>query len=434
MAEAVGLQVGNASEVQKTAPLPTETQGVKAQQQARMEEGRRGIVELGKKGIDLGESNEKTPEQIIENIPGWQNDMATQRYVGEAQQLFQEVEAAKKIIQDNLQKSGEKFSEESITVEAERIVFENRVAAATPKGESVVLDVQGEAIQQWVENGALGEEARPLLTYLASRDAVRVAEDRVRSLSSASHLAKTESEKKFVNTQHERALKVLKEARAALERAMKENDRLKTDPQVSDEVRLLAYDIDTRQTAIELREVNNTILQISLTPEEQRDSETQARYDEAEAKRESLTKKQETLQKERGQIGTPEQQQIDYVTAEVIKLTGDIAEIKGKDGNGISAEEQQKREAQRKDDPVGYLQSEIRRVGISNILANSDVSLEDQKKLIALATTKDAEKKVMGDEIKDKSLGVGKTGLMAILLLLYTAHGANKKSKGQQMG
>jgi len=130
---AINAQMGQREALApKIVPKSSETPAeVMKREQTRLNEGKRGIAELGKEGGFFDKNNDKTPEQIIkDSFPHWTNNESAQNYVQEAQQLYRELETEKGKIREPLLEGHKEVNEAAIAAKAEEHVFNARVNAA----------------------------------------------------------------------------------------------------------------------------------------------------------------------------------------------------------------------------------------------------------------------------------------------------------------
>jgi hypothetical protein len=489
-----------AKEASRPVNPETVRRRIETQEQKRIAEGKRGMAELPQKGVHFGRDNGKKPEEIIDSIPGWKNDKTTRAYVQEAQDLYREIEAEKGAIRAEALKGAQEIDETKIANTAEARVLTKRIKAKLdaeipPKPaestgekadkkspveegsdskkdpelsteEQAVKDAEEKekkanenaekervknAVDAWLAEGAKPEMARVVLDSIAAEAAVQVATRKLEQINTAFAAAKgNQKEQEVLRQKYERAEKVLERAEEERAKLQKKNEKMKKDPSVPDTQRLLAYDIDLIQVTAQLNDAEAQILalknKLSFTPDAGKGALT-SQLEAAEAHKTTLETRHRLLNSEREQIGTPEQQRVNYVSTEVAKMAKDIPlpSLPVAEGAPEPTEPEilahnEKMQAQRElaiqADPLTFLQQQIDNpeVGLAGLLANSELSVSEQKQLLATAAGIKDERAVKASEIKDEVSIKGRQGLLALLLLLYTAHGANKKAKGQQMG
>ncbi len=319
--------------------------------------------------------------------------------------------------------------------------------AAAEKTEQARIE---KAINDYVAAGGSSDLARETLVGIAAaEEGVVAAKNKADKLEDALANAVTDKQKEAIKPSYERAKKAQEEAERALAEERKKFERLKTDPKASVEDRLFAYDMDLIQVNIELESADQTVdklesavdtLATDATISPERRAAVQARLDKAKADRQALLDKKTKLNDEREQIGEPGQRDINYVTAEVMLLLEKVPlrttkTIDKDEKEVVTTESAEERRAAILKDSLGYLQDQVNTPeGMVEVLEQSGIDPRTQKKLLDTAIAKAAERRVKEREVEGVALNTGKTGLMAILLLLYTAYGANKKSKGQAMG
>ena len=458
------------SAAEAPARVALSSEQIRSQQVARVDLGKKGMAELPTKGVDFSQIGKKTPSEIIEEINKrghkWSNDSTTQEYVQETIDLQREIQIEELSIKSQRISSKEQpLDPKALADQAEKNVLERRIKDATPPEastqpktaeqvaaekktetdriaaekkaaeEKAEKEEQARITAEWVRDGKNPDLARKALRLIAAEEAVATVQRLIDKLDKAYQGAQTDRERKVIKIRYERAVKVRDEAQKMLAQEQKKLENMRKDHDAKDEDRLFAYDIDLAQTTANLAEAKNALDKAqtevdTASPEEKPAAE--AKRERVEAYKKSLDEKITTLNNERNNIGTPEKRAVNYVSAEVILLTKnvDLAKREPPDKDETA---DQRREAILKD-PLGYVQHLIDTdpANLKAMLASGGISEKDQKKLQTIASAEAAMRTVRNKNVAEKTLGTGKTGLLALLLLIWTANVANKKAKGQQ--
>lgn len=393
----------------------------------------------------VGEFLDKAQKAGTPLTPEEAQDMAEKAILTE--RVHKKRRAAKGAEKAKIPAAGEKEEEKKgdddeakveLTVEKNPLTPEEQIEAAQKaekeaqaKEKAAADKAESERIKglmdEWVKEGSKPENARMVLEGISAERAVKAAEKVLQDLN-AEFTAKSGDAKaaEQLRNQYKRAEKVLQEAEKARTKLQAENEKMRHNASAPTEQRLLAYDIDTHQTNASLSATEQQVYilkaKLEATPEAGKKA-VQAELDVEEAKMNTLKKRQETLRLERSQIGSSEQQAIDYVAGQITLLSEGLSRTG--ESQDIKAESIRK-------DPLGYMEKLAAEMGIDKILSNSDLSETDQKSLIELANLKKASGEVQKAAVKEKITDTGKQGILVLLLLLYTAYGANKKAKGGQ--
>lgn len=295
------------------------------------------------------------------------------------------------------------------------------VTAAAEAVKQGIID----ATQEWANAGMRGVESRGILEVIAAEAGVQSVQQNLDSLNDEHKAAKTPGGKEVIVKRHGKEVHILRAAQENVKRLRLKMEAVKENPNASIEERLLVYDMDLAQQMITLQEANKQVdlIQVEVDAATGEDlPAAQAKLDEAKKEQAAIISTRAALNKKRVGIGgTPEQQNINYVAGMVRSLMGTTP----------LTEEQT---VQLIENPLGLLQGHIDTVGMAAILENSDFSLQEQKTLLATATAEDMRKAVRNKDALDAIGTGGQRGLLAILILLYTAYGSNKKAKGQHGG
>lgn len=466
-------------------PTPAEMARIRAAQQERFNLGKKGIGELQSKGVHFASVGDKKPADIVAEIngkgAGWRDDEPTRKYVQEAIDLQREVQIeAASIKLQKLIKKESVADEDVIAKEAEKNVLEKRIKASIPKAAESVIelgdeppdvheDPDDEAVDtssgaktpstEEVKKREAGEEAkkkqdvkdadkaknqatvdamdelakmggssRALLELIATQEAVNVAELQLQKAQKA-RLAVKNGEVDSANKKMERARKVLVAARKDLEVQTKKFEKLKTDPNAPVADRLFAYDMDIAQTNAELSVAQQAkiALQTELASASAEDqASVQEKYGDVDRQVKALEERATSLGEERKNVGSAQDQKINYVAAQVMSLTKDVPLKTG--------ETTEQRNETIMTDPLGFMQEQINSTGMAKLLESSGISEKDQKQLLDISSAQKVERMVKGAEISKNIAKRGGQGFIGILLLLYVAYGTNKKTKGGGMG
>ncbi len=439
----------------------------------KFQEQQRAVGELQKNGINLKIQAGKKPSEIIAKLPGWQDNEMTQGYVAGAMILYTEVQRKASALLEQANNTGNPITAEAAQAQAEasvlsaRITKEQRAAAILrkkaageqpqtttppieltppseqPTDESIIAVEVGEApitpnitaeqaelkkitdaTKAWADEGRPLNSARLVLEQVAAQDAVTAIRTNLQKIRVS---ATDENTDKHARAKYTEEARVLKEAERFLDAQKKKIEITQRDPNASVEDRLLAYDVDLAMSNSSSLDVDLQIVvaksQVTAAGTEAEKATVQRNLDAAEASKKTIDDKIKILKEEREQIGTPAERQVNYVSGMVLRLT-----------KGLNLSEEQTVEAMK--DPLGLLDKLISdpKVGMLGILKNTDIPIQEKDKLMSIASAKAAHKTIKFEDAKDSIKGGGKIGLLAILLLMYTAYGANKKAKGGQMG
>jgi hypothetical protein len=475
---------------QAAARQPTQAEAIRANVSKKFTEQKNAHVQIREKKVDLTVPPGKKRGEVVREVvvamgkeANWQDNKTTRAFVEGAIDFHADVQKKVTTLLNQAKKTGVPITPEEAQAQAERLVLNARIrneqkaarqknsattevakpsvpatetvaAETTAAGEDAVvaaempltaeqaaeqekarlaqeaekanMQIVADATKAWAERGASGDEARSVLELIAAQKGVDAATARLGRLADTFKDAKTEQQKELVRSQYARAELILEKAQESLTKMSNANEKLMRDPKTPIEARLLGYDIKMAQTAQTLNEaqlqVHRLNIKLGITP----DAEKAAVLEEINKAKvivDNITKESKDLAAERAKVGSPEQQQVKYIAAEVMTLTNGLELATGET-------EEQRSDAILKD-PLSYLQEQIenRESGMLTILENSNISVADQKKILAIADAKAAERAVSQDEIKNKIKIGGRQGLLAMLILLYTANMTNKKVK-----
>jgi len=291
------------------------------------------------------------------------------------------------------------------TAEAAKKAAEAQLASVeatvqtTPSAEKIANKTIFIATEAWAqvlaENQKIARDAaRALLSQIASGFGVDAA-------AAAAKPKSNETEDSF-RGRAEHARKVVAAAIKIRDSLTRDNTLLEHNTKAPPEQRLLAYDIDLAGVKNNLAEAEAKLA--SLEP-------TSAEHRLASDRVEQLKNSQKFLQEERGKIGTPEQQKVNYAAAEVMKLMGKEPPLTPEQKQAIV------------DSPLQFIEDQIKNpeIGLTKLLANSELGPKEQKQLVDLASAQTADKIVRKEEIKAKAGEVGAMTLLSFLIMMYAS-------------
>jgi len=307
--------------------------------------------------------------------------------------------------------------------EAEGVRIEQRQKAAE------ITQIIDEALKEAGKPGA----TRRALELIAAGEGVDIAKIKVREAIKAANSADTREQQSKATAELERARKVLDRAEAALTKVRSETDRMKKSDHTDKDLRLLIYEINMAEVRENLSAAQTESFMTKLKMQEAENrgdvggrASAEIEFDAAEWNVRQLEAQRNTLNTEKGVIGTPEQQAKKHLVGEVANLT------KGLIPTDETSDQKATREAKINDDPLGYLKKMTQnKESLEKILEGSGLDANTQKMILDTASSQIQVDALKKKDLKDKVVGWGGTGLIAFLIMLYTAEMTNKAKKGQ---
>lgn len=434
-----------ASEAPKAVITPAE---IRSQEVGRMSAAKKQADELKAKGLDFNNVGKKEAQEVVAELnkkgAALPVNEKVEIQVQEALDLQKEITLATLDIKSRMVQAGESTADEAaIAAKAEVQVLENRIKAATPPEVKLTAEQQKErddikaradekekvlagitkATEKWVEGAGednqVAEMARALLMKLAAEEQANLAKSNVKDAAENYKGARDRDEQDTLEVKLNRTKKILK---VANEQLKKTTDEFKN-PNAPIENQLLANNMDSAVKIMQQKEMGAEIVKLQKAIEaasEDKKPALQLELEHVETIQKTLATEIQKLTDERLKLGTPEQQEVNYISGVVKVLTKEMSLT---DDQIVQIDK----------DPLGLLDKLMSDESQMNIiLTNSGMSPKQQKDLIATAHAETAMKSVKRAETADSAMTFGRQFLSILSLIFYTAGVINKNKKGGQ--